>query len=244
MWTENYGDSTADVSATFTNAIDAMKSDLRIPLLGCITSLFEASMYTFVFMWTPALQGGAEETDGVLPFGLIFACFMVAVMLGSTIFGAAVSGNAAFARMTGISRPVNAREVGLVLLLASSLAMAVPALTSNQQLNFLAFLVFEICCGLYFPCFGTLRGIHVPEATRAAISNFFRVPLNFLVVVVLVKVGDFETQTVFQVCALWLAVATGLMKVFNGMAEAEEGTQSKDLEDENRFVEVADDKGT
>lgn len=44
-------------------------------ILGIVQSLFEASMYTFVFMWTPALQetdDGGREQEG-LPFGLIFA---------------------------------------------------------------------------------------------------------------------------------------------------------------------------
>ena len=36
-------------------------------------SLFEGSMYTFVFLWTPALSPGGEH----LPHGMIFACFMV-----------------------------------------------------------------------------------------------------------------------------------------------------------------------
>ena len=36
-------------------------------------SLFEGSMYTFVFLWTPALSPAGEH----LPHGMIFACFMV-----------------------------------------------------------------------------------------------------------------------------------------------------------------------
>lgn len=36
-------------------------------------SLFEGSMYTFVFLWTPALSPTGEH----LPHGMIFSCFMV-----------------------------------------------------------------------------------------------------------------------------------------------------------------------
>ena len=49
-------------------------------MLGMIQSLFEGAMYTFVFMWTPALQAGIATADGEfaeLPFGLIFASYMV-----------------------------------------------------------------------------------------------------------------------------------------------------------------------
>ena len=46
--------------------------DVKILILGLVQSLFEASMYTFVFMWTPALTEGGDVSP--LPFGLIFAC--------------------------------------------------------------------------------------------------------------------------------------------------------------------------
>jgi MFS transporter, MFS domain-containing protein family, molybdate-anion transporter len=233
-WSENYGDATQDVSGTFGKAIQDMKSDPRIPLLGTITSLFEASMYTFVFMWTPALQAGADPEDGTLPFGLIFACFMVAVMLGSTLFGAASEGHPLISRLTGTSGPIPVRNIGFVMLGVAACALAVPKFTQAQEPNFIAFLLFEIACGVYFPCFGTLRGMTLPESTRATVSNFFRVPLNFLVVVVLIKVGDFEVGTVFAICALWLTVAALLMQVFISLSAAAEASGSKATDDENR----------
>ena len=48
-------------------------ADPKIALLGAMQSLFEGSMYTFVFLWTPALSPAGEH----LPHGMIFACFMV-----------------------------------------------------------------------------------------------------------------------------------------------------------------------
>lgn len=58
-----------------------MESDEKIALLGAIQSLFEGSMYTFVFLWTPALSPNGED----IPHGFIFATFMLASMLGSSI---------------------------------------------------------------------------------------------------------------------------------------------------------------
>ena len=43
----------------------------------CLQSLFEAAMYTFVFLWTPALSPNGEK----IPHGMIFACFMTASMV-------------------------------------------------------------------------------------------------------------------------------------------------------------------
>ena len=40
-------------------------------------------MYTFVFLWTPALSPNGEP----LEHGMTFTCFMMACMAGSTIAG-------------------------------------------------------------------------------------------------------------------------------------------------------------
>lgn len=58
-------------------------TDPRVGLLGAMQSLFEGSMYTFVFLWTPALSPDGEH----LPHGMIFACFMVSSMAGSALAG-------------------------------------------------------------------------------------------------------------------------------------------------------------
>ena len=43
-------------------------------------------MYTFVFMWTPQLEE-TNITGAKLPYGTVFACFMVSCMIGSTCVG-------------------------------------------------------------------------------------------------------------------------------------------------------------
>lgn len=110
-WTENYGDpsESKNLLAQFRGAAAAITSgefhhhhllsailclwyydqqpvlfdgaDEKIALLGAIQSLFEGSMYTFVFLWTPALSPNEED----IPHGFIFATFMLSSMLGSSI---------------------------------------------------------------------------------------------------------------------------------------------------------------
>ncbi|XP_052622555.1 uncharacterized protein LOC128127873 [Lactuca sativa] len=82
-WTENYGDSSKskDLMTQFRGAAVAIASDEKIALLGAIQSLFEGSMYTFVFLWTPALSANGED----IPHGFIFATFMLSSMLGSSL---------------------------------------------------------------------------------------------------------------------------------------------------------------
>ncbi|XP_052619751.1 uncharacterized protein LOC128126066 [Lactuca sativa] len=82
-WTKNYGDSSEskDLMTQFRGAAIAIASDEKIALLGAIQSLFEGSMYTFVFLWTPALSPNGED----IPHGFIFATFMLSSMLGSSL---------------------------------------------------------------------------------------------------------------------------------------------------------------
>ena len=57
--------------------------NIQVALLGAMQSLFEGAMYTFVFLWTPALSPHGED----IPHGFIFATFMLASMVGSSIAG-------------------------------------------------------------------------------------------------------------------------------------------------------------
>ena len=78
--------------------------------------------------------------------------------------------------------------------------LVVALLIEDKVLVYLAFLVFEVTVGMFYPTFGTLRSIFVPEETRAAVMNFFRIPLNAFVVVVLVKIKFLPVATVFYIC--------------------------------------------
>ena len=70
------------------NAFIAAVRSRDIWLCGVISSLFEGSMYIFVFMWTPALTSlMGDDNDSVkLPFGVIFSTFMISCMAGSSLF--------------------------------------------------------------------------------------------------------------------------------------------------------------
>ena len=83
LWKENYGDSSAAAGCSgAASALQQMRASPSIMLAGAIASLFEGSMYIFVFNWTPALSTSSSASP---PFGLIFAAFMVASMGGSSL---------------------------------------------------------------------------------------------------------------------------------------------------------------
>ena len=66
-WSENFGEvsATASTDSKFKGVKDGMQTVLnsrKIWMCGAISSFFEGSMYTFVFMWTPALMGSSSSS--------------------------------------------------------------------------------------------------------------------------------------------------------------------------------------
>jgi hypothetical protein len=209
LWEENYGrDSNPSGSGTddgrgdpnwydgLKNAFIATTRSTDILLCGIISSLFEGSMYIFVFMWTPALTAlMAEGSDKALPFGVIFSTFMVCCMAGSSLFSIAI-------------QKLKPEVMAVGVFGVASVAMACVAFATNGDLAFTALNVFEMCVGVYFPVMGTMKGAIVPEDKRAAIYNLYRIPLNFIVLFSLLT--DLTPTQSFSLNTAMLAVAFAL----------------------------------
>ena len=87
-WDENFGAArraeAGSLTAQLKVALGVVRRDRRVLLLGGCQALFEATMYTFVFLWTPALSPRGES----VPHGFVFATFMLCCMIGSSCVGA------------------------------------------------------------------------------------------------------------------------------------------------------------
>ncbi|KAK9826741.1 hypothetical protein WJX81_003787 [Elliptochloris bilobata] len=211
-WSENYGDNSERRSfgAQLKAAAQAIARDEKIALLGAMQSLFEGSMYTFVFLWTPALSPKGER----LPHGMIFACFMVASMAGSALAGRLLANPAQYRverYMQGVFALAAAALFVPVIFHTSNVAEALandasPGISWEGKLQMAAFCVFEAAVGLFWPSMMKMRSQHVPEETRSTIINFFRIPLNLFVCVVLYNVSSFPLAAMFGMCALFLLV--------------------------------------
>lgn len=200
-WSENYGDSQAELKQSFIAAWISIKTDRKVLFLGLIQSLFEGSMYVFVLEWTPALTvQGSKKNDASnppIPHGYIFAAYMVAVMIGSNLFKFLIK----------IKSP---EDFMRHVLFVSAVCLAVPVFfAGNQLLIFSAFIIFEVCVGIFWPAMGTLRGRIVPETARSTIMNFFRMPLNAIVVLILLQ--DLELTLIFKFCVIFLLLGTASM---------------------------------
>jgi len=212
LWEENYGSDKTDDSDddaprksqpwyfAFTSALQATTRNTEVLLCGLVCSLFEGSMYVFVFMWTPAMKDLTKLAnpafDGDLPFGLIFSTFMVCCMAGSSTFSVLME------------KKIKVEEIGLGIFCVATCAFGLMAVSKSDTSTFLAFLLFELCVGVYFPTMGTMKSVIVPENKRSAIYNLYRIPLNFIVLTSLLT--DLSYSTSFIVCTIMMATAAGL----------------------------------
>ena len=56
-------------------------------------------------------------------------------------------------------------------------------------IQLIGFCVFEACVGLFWPSIMKMRSQYIPEDARSTIMNFFRIPLNIFVCIVLYNVS-------------------------------------------------------
>lgn len=202
-WEENFGERKVDTPASakkqkwyagFTSALYTTVHNKEILYAGLICSLFEGSMYIFVFMWSPAMMKLSEEGES-LPFGLIFATFMVCCMAGSSLFSVAINS-------------VKVEKLGVYIFGVATCSFLMMAVTTTSTTKFVAFLLFETTVGVYFPTMGTMKSVIVPESKRSAIYNIYRVPLNCIVLFSLLT--NLTPEQSFYLCTIMLACATGL----------------------------------
>jgi MFS transporter, MFS domain-containing protein family, molybdate-anion transporter len=219
LWEENYGDKSDDKDdGRQSNWHDGLKNALittlrnrDVLLCGLISSLFEGSMYIFVFMWTPLLRSLSDDEKADLPFGLIFSTFMVCCMAGSSLFSIVVE-------------KIPVEKLAVAVFAVGSIAMTMVGLASSDTIAFLGMNIFEMCVGLYFPSMGTMKGGIVPEDQRAAIYNLYRIPLNFIVLFSLLT--DITPHLSFTLNACMLAAATAMQFVLSSRRLMGSGRES------------------
>uniref|UniRef100_A0A3Q3GZF7 Molybdate-anion transporter n=1 Tax=Kryptolebias marmoratus TaxID=37003 RepID=A0A3Q3GZF7_KRYMA len=156
-------------SRSCSEGLRCLLSDRRVLLLGGVQALFESVLYIFVFLWTPVLDPHGP------PLGIVFSCLMAASMVGSLLYRLATSTRYHL-------------QPGHVLCLAVlmaffSLFMLTFSTAPGQPRphdSFLAFLLLELACGLYFPAVSFLQGRVIPEEKRASVLAWFRLPLHLL----------------------------------------------------------------
>lgn len=218
LWKENVaktasnGEEDAKSKPSIKEAIQVVKDDPKIMLVGGVQSLFEAAMYIFVLQWPPAISKAVAKAFGEgagTPYGTVFSCFMACCLLGSTLFG----------QLAKMSVPTE--SFTSMMLTVATLAMSGAAFTVSSTMSLPAliasFFAFEACVGMYFPSIGTLRSKYVPDSHRSVIMNLFGIPLNVLVVSVFLSISKLGLKGALGISSGALGLAALCMIKLNSM---------------------------
>jgi len=220
-WGENYGTSGQQAGESTQGLLERQEAappaksvlkhlmhDKRILSLSLTSCVFEGSMYIFIFFKFPALIF-AHKLGGLtseLPFGLIFANLMCAMMFGSMIYN----------YVTSINAVITTTRLLVTTLSLASLCFCIPVIIRDERTTFWCFCIFEVCCGIYFPLIAYQRGKIIDDSVRARLYSIMRIPLNVFVVAVLgtTQEGEAHRDLVFLICSGLLVGASLTNSIF------------------------------
>ncbi|KAL8892117.1 MAG: hypothetical protein Q9192_005652 [Flavoplaca navasiana] len=207
-WSENFGDSGNAPKKKKDSLKLLLGVDKQVLTLGLTSCCFEGSMYLFIFFWSPALKSShlLAHQHSALPFGIIFASFMGAMMLGSMLF----------TKILTDKRWMTCRELLQTVVVLASGSLLFTIFFRSEWITFWLFCLFELCVGMYFPAMGYQKGKVVGDGERAHIYGLLRIPFNIFVVVALslTKEGDAYRETIFMTCSGLLLVVGAVVGVF------------------------------
>jgi hypothetical protein len=156
-WEENYGNPDTKLWQSYKEGFNLIVSNRPVLWIGIVQSIIESCMYIFVFLWTPVML----VPDSDVPLGMIFSCFMVCIMIGSSFFSKLLAKDWTPGQTLQTSATIFAACTAICAVTAGPLASPILRISS-----FGAFLVLETAIGLYFPSIGVLRSqvyLHIAE---------------------------------------------------------------------------------
>ena len=230
-WEENYGDRKGNFTSSCMEGLRIIFSNQSILLLGSLQSILETCMYIFVFLWTPVLDSDST------PLGMVFSCFMVCIMIGSSMFTLLEH------------KGKTAEEILRFALYLVATTMAVCCYTANKNefiykvISYVAFLLLEIGIGMYFPSISVLRGQVVPESHRANVMNWFRVPMNCMTCGALLSLKldtvSKDKRIVFAFCLALACLGIVLSSRFIDLQAKRKTSTRTSVEEEKREAKVS-----
>ncbi len=184
-------------------------------------------MYIFVFLWTPMLM---EPESMSPPLGLVFASFMVSIMIGSSAYTLLQA------------RGFNPESILRLILILLSFTMAVCLMFGGPErqiyhwvILYGTFLILETAIGMYFPAMSYLKSQIIPESHRANLMNWFRVPMNVITCLALLSLNldifGKDHRVLFAFCFGLTAVGIYIANCF-----------VKSIKDENLSLGATDEK--
>lgn len=170
-WLQRYRSLLADAFMTIIHSKEIL-------FTGLICSLFESAMFIFVFTWANAIVSRIEGQQEI-PFGLVFATFMFGCMTGTCVFTVLID-----------ELKIKNGNIGKGLLFGATCSFIGMAFAKSTIAIMIAFFMFEVSVGVYFPMMGTMKAEIVPEKHRTTIYNMYRMPFNIIMLLFLSWSGD------------------------------------------------------
>ena len=174
------------------DAIEVVKSDPKIMLVGAIQSMFEAAMYIFVLNWPPAVSRAIESYFSKFatansspsaigtPYGTVFSCFMACCLLGSTVFGRLTSSTGRADARTGKVRRAMSTEsfaVGMLALATAAMGVATFSIGSSAPSMFGTLTSLPILANVLSPVAAVCGNISTSLSSPGAILSVLMLSL-------------------------------------------------------------------
>ena len=151
-WSENYGNQNIKLWQSYKEGAQLIWKTRPILWIGLVQSIVESCMYIFVFLWTPVMLIPNDAKTSAVPLGMIFSCFMVCIMIGSSLFSTFMGKNWTPGETLQTAATLFAVCTGFCTYTAHPNADVF-----KRNASFVAFLLLETSIGLYFPSIGVLR---------------------------------------------------------------------------------------
>merc|ERR1712130_33665 len=148
-------------------------------------------------MWTKSLDA---VSDSAFDHGVVFALCMLSCFIGASAV------TIVRLRGDGHSGNNNGSQLKFVCVM-SAVSLGLVVFVTDFTVRLFLFVIYEICVGFYRPTIGSLRSKLIPHQHMARIINFFRLPLNFIVVAVLFNIETLG-ERVYIIAALLLVVSS------------------------------------
>lgn len=157
---------TSAVLASIRNALVLSVTDKQIFSLNVVQSLYDGVIYLFAFVWTPALESLKP------PLGLLFASFMLALMVGSIIYAIMVGNGATHSNV-----PLQLSTfLAFLAFIACSLTVFVTSSSYAVETCYFCFLLYEVSVGMYIPSMAYSKSRAIPENVRVTTCNVLKIP--------------------------------------------------------------------
>ncbi|CAB4302080.1 unnamed protein product [Prunus armeniaca] len=192
-------------------------------------------MFVILFSWTENYGDPSENKDLLTQFrgaavaiasdekiallGAIQSLFEGSISLASRLMARQAP------RVESYMQIVFAVSAASLLLPIVTSFLVAPSKEKGGSISFagciqlLGFCAFEACVGLFWPSIMKMRSQYIPEEARSTIMNFFRIPLNIFVCIVLYNVDAFPMTVMFGMCSIFLFVACFLQRRLMAIAD-------------------------